>query len=46
MYRVIWHTVRHKHNTAQAAGEAPREEKGKYVAVYRRQPAGDWKIVV
>jgi uncharacterized protein (TIGR02246 family) len=28
------------------AGEAPREEKGKYVAVYRRQPAGDWKIVV
>jgi ketosteroid isomerase-like protein len=29
-----------------AAGEAPREEKGKYVVVYRRQPAGDWKIVV
>ena len=28
------------------AGEARREEKGKYVAVYRRQPAGDWKIVV
>jgi len=28
------------------AGEAPRREKGKYVAVYRRQPAGDWKIVV
>ena len=27
-------------------GEAPREEKGKYVAVYRRQPTGDWKIVV
>ena len=27
-------------------GEAPREEKGKYVAVYRRQPAGDWKIVI
>jgi uncharacterized protein (TIGR02246 family) len=27
-------------------GEAPREEKGKYVVVYRRQPAGDWKIVV
>jgi uncharacterized protein (TIGR02246 family) len=30
----------------KAAGEAPHEEKGKYVAVYRRQPAGDWKIVV
>ena len=30
----------------KAAGEGPREEKGKYVAVYRRQPAGDWKIVV
>ena len=27
-------------------GEAPREEKGKYVAVYRRQSGGDWKIVV
>lgn len=27
-------------------GEAPREEKGKYVVVYRRQPVGDWKIVV
>jgi ketosteroid isomerase-like protein len=28
------------------AGEVPREEKGKYVVVYRRQSAGDWKIVV
>jgi uncharacterized protein (TIGR02246 family) len=28
------------------AGEAPRQEKGKYVAVYRRQQAGDWKMVV
>ena len=28
------------------AGEAPRREKGKYVAVYRRQSAGDWKMVV
>jgi len=28
------------------AGEAPRQEKGKYVAVYRRQSAGDWKMVV
>ena len=27
-------------------GEAPHEEKGKYVAVYRRQSGGDWKIVV
>ena len=27
------------------AGESAREENGKYVAVYRRQPAGDWKIV-
>jgi uncharacterized protein (TIGR02246 family) len=30
----------------KVAGEALHEEKGKYVAVYRRQPAGDWKIVV
>jgi uncharacterized protein (TIGR02246 family) len=28
------------------AGEAPRQEKGKYACVYRRQPAGDWKMVV
>lgn len=28
------------------AGEAPHEEKGKYVTVYRRQRAGDWKMVV
>jgi len=28
------------------AGEVPREEKGKYVAVYRRESAGDWKMVV
>ncbi|MBZ5514972.1 MAG: SgcJ/EcaC family oxidoreductase [Acidobacteriia bacterium] len=27
-------------------GEAPHEEKGKYVTVYRRQQAGDWKMVV
>jgi uncharacterized protein (TIGR02246 family) len=27
-------------------GGASREENGKYVAVYRRQPDGDWKIVV
>jgi uncharacterized protein (TIGR02246 family) len=27
-------------------GEAPRRERGKYVAVYRRQLGGDWKIVV
>ena len=30
----------------QPAGEAAREEKGKYVVVYRRQTAGGWKIVV
>ena len=30
----------------KAAGEAPHEEKGKYVTVYRRQQAGDWKIVM
>ena len=28
------------------AGEAARQEKGKYVAVYRRQMAGGWKIAV
>lgn len=28
------------------AGEAPREENGKYVTAYRRRAAGDWKIVV
>ncbi|MDP3000960.1 MAG: SgcJ/EcaC family oxidoreductase [Bryobacterales bacterium] len=30
----------------QPAGEAAREVKGKYVVVYRRQTADDWKIVV
>jgi len=30
----------------KTAGEATHEEKGKYVTVYRRQHAGDWKIVV
>ncbi len=30
----------------KSAGESPREEKGKYVGVYRREPAGDWKLVV
>jgi ketosteroid isomerase-like protein/uncharacterized protein (DUF433 family) len=32
--------------TLKAAGGARKEEKGKYVAVYRRQPVGDWKLVV
>lgn len=27
-------------------GKSPREEKGKYVGVYRREPEGDWKLVV
>ena len=27
------------------AGEVVREEQGKYVAVYRREPAGGWKVV-
>ena len=27
-------------------GEAPRQERGKYVAVYRRQLGGAWKVVV
>ncbi len=30
----------------QPAGEAAREEKGKYVAVYRRDTAGGWKMVI
>ncbi len=28
------------------AGETPREEKGKYVVVWRRESAGGWEIVV
>lgn len=32
--------------TLKPAGEAPREEKGKYVVVYRREQGGDWKLVV
>jgi uncharacterized protein (TIGR02246 family) len=32
--------------TLRPPGQAPREERGKYVAVYRRGPAGDWKVVV
>ena len=32
--------------TLKAADGARVEEKGKYVGVYRRQPAGDWKLVV
>ena len=28
------------------AGEPSREERGKYAVVYRREPAGEWKIVV
>jgi uncharacterized protein (TIGR02246 family) len=32
--------------TLKEAGAARKEEKGKYVAVYRRQPVGDWKLVV
>jgi uncharacterized protein (TIGR02246 family) len=27
-------------------GEAPREERGKYVAVYRRTSAAGWEIVI
>ena len=27
-------------------GEAPREERGKYVVVYRRVSAADWKVVI
>ncbi len=30
----------------QPAGEAAREEKGKYVGVYRRDADGDWKMVI
>ena len=32
--------------TLKEAGTARKEEKGKYVAVYRRQPVGNWKLVV
>jgi len=31
--------------TLKPAGEAPREEKGKYVVVYRHESAGGWRIV-
>ncbi len=29
----------------QKAGSAPAEQRGKYVVVYRREPAGGWKAV-
>ncbi len=35
----------HSTVTLRPKGEAPREEKGKYVTVHRRQPSGGWKIV-
>jgi uncharacterized protein (TIGR02246 family) len=32
--------------TLTPPGEASREERGKYVAVYRRASAADWKVVI
>ena len=32
--------------TLTPPGEAPREERGKYVVVYRRASAADWKVVI
>ncbi len=32
--------------TLTRPGKPPREEKGKYVGVYRREPRGDWKLLV
>ena len=32
--------------TLTPPGEASREERGKYVAVYRRGSAADWKVVI
>jgi len=31
--------------TLNVPGGTPREEKGKYVTVYRRQSTGDWKVI-
>ena len=32
--------------TLTPPGETPREERGKYVVVYRRASAADWKVVI